>query len=388
MIKKIEIKNYKSVENVAFDLGRFNLLIGENGCGKSNVLEGIALAGAASAHKLDNEYFSNRGLRVTSPTFMRSAFGTDDDKIRIKVTDEKETDVNYRIKFDVELLPPRWVDEVGEIRAKFFKAFLKVVHDKREADSSSGIDYASLEKILKEDLNVFVDEKGNQHQILPTNELPELSSFIIYSLEESKLRLFDNSNSIYPFGRNGEGLFAYLKEISQDEKRWGIISEIKEYMDILDWYDDMEVPQNQMSQDFSIKIKDRYIDDSLNYFDQRSTNEGFLNLLFYLTLFISNDSPSFFAIDNIESSFNPKMCRKVVSVLTSLAEKHGKQVIATTHNPAVLDGMCLGDSERLFVVRRDLDGHTRMNRIESSASALPLSEAWMKGYIGGLPENF
>ena len=49
MITNINIKNYKSVVDVNLPLGRFNLLVGANGCGKSNILEGIALAAAASS---------------------------------------------------------------------------------------------------------------------------------------------------------------------------------------------------------------------------------------------------------------------------------------------------------------------------------------------------
>lgn len=42
MIKTIEIQNFKSVQQLTLELGRINVLIGENGCGKSNLLEGIA----------------------------------------------------------------------------------------------------------------------------------------------------------------------------------------------------------------------------------------------------------------------------------------------------------------------------------------------------------
>lgn len=365
MIKHIDIRNYKSVSNLNFDLGQFNLLIGENGCGKSNILEAIAMAGAASAHKLDNEYFSNRGIRVTTPAFMRSAFEVErNERINVNVVDEKNKVFKYELYFNASITPQKWMDANNERIKELMKTYLALANEKENM--------AQVDDLVASYLN----------------GMPDLSAFVIYSLEESKLRLFDNSNSLYPFGRNGEGLFAYLKEISQDENKQEIIAEIKEYLTILDWYDDMLIPKNQLSQDFSIKLKDRYIDDSLNYFDQRSTNEGFLNLLFYLTLFISKDTPSFFAIDNIESSFNPKMCRKVVGVLAHLAAKHNKQVIATTHNPAVLDGLNLGEQERLFVVRRDLDGHTKMNVVKCKDSKLPLSEAWMKGYIGGLPNNF
>ena len=56
-----------------------------------------------------------------------------------------------------------------------------------------------------------------------------------------------------------------------------------------------------------IKIKDRYLANGLQYFDQRSANEGFLYLLFYLTLFVSDLTPHFFAIDNIDNALNPKL---------------------------------------------------------------------------------
>ena len=224
-----------------------------------------------------------------------------------------------------------------------------------------------------------------------TKDIYSHLNYLIFSIEESVLRKFDTENAIHPLGRNGEGLFAYLKEISQKENGISIIREIKENLSELDWFDDLEIPSEQLSNEFSLKIKDRYVEDSIRYFDQRSTNEGFLYLLFYLTLFISNETPTFFAIDNIESSFNPKLCREITKRLISLAKKHNKQVIVTTHSPAVLDGLNIAnDDERLFVVRRSIDGYTKVNRVEYKTQdiSIPLSEAWLKGYLGGLPENF
>ncbi len=82
MIKLIHIKNFKSVVDLSLDLGNFNVLIGENGCGKSNILEAVAFGAAASNNKLDYEYFSNRGIRATNPEFMFSAFSNGKRKIK------------------------------------------------------------------------------------------------------------------------------------------------------------------------------------------------------------------------------------------------------------------------------------------------------------------
>ncbi|WP_324676316.1 AAA family ATPase [Hymenobacter sp. GOD-10R] len=78
MVSKIEIKHFKSIEKIDLGLSRFNILIGENGSGKSNILEAIAIAGAAAVDKLDNEFLYSRGIRVTSPTSVISAIDNEE----------------------------------------------------------------------------------------------------------------------------------------------------------------------------------------------------------------------------------------------------------------------------------------------------------------------
>lgn len=65
-------------------------------------------------------------------------------------------------------------------------------------------------------------------------------------------------------------------------------------------------------------------------------------------------------------------------------------MIVTTHSPFVLDGLDLGNDDiRLFVARRDIDGHTRIERVPYRADrTMKLSQLWMSGLIGGLPDNF
>lgn len=47
-IKKVHIKNFKSIVDPSLDLGPVNVFIGENGSGKSNILEAFAFMAAAA----------------------------------------------------------------------------------------------------------------------------------------------------------------------------------------------------------------------------------------------------------------------------------------------------------------------------------------------------
>jgi hypothetical protein len=76
--------------------------------------------------------------------------------------------------------------------------------------------------------------------------------------------------------------------------------------------------------------------------------------------------------------------------LADLACKNNKQVLLTTHNPAILDGINLeSEDQRLFVVSRSLTGQTRVKRVKKpKTSDLKLSEMFMRGVLGGLPKGF
>ena len=43
MLSKIRILNYKSLNDIYFDPTHVNLFLGENGAGKSNILEALAM---------------------------------------------------------------------------------------------------------------------------------------------------------------------------------------------------------------------------------------------------------------------------------------------------------------------------------------------------------
>lgn len=398
MLKTVKIENYKSVVNQTLDLGRFNVMIGANGCGKSNLLEAIALAGLSSSGALLPELFESRGIRLSDYRFMRSAFEeVDKEFIGVLVETSDGDKSKYKIHYNTELKPAQWEDVVEE----GVKTMLSLLREHKADTSVESFQndprFESLKYYFKrmyqdddsKDLSISFKETADNMFVYYRPHVNGLKNFIIYSLEESALRSLDQMPGTV-LGRTGKGLLPYLKVLSKTEVGRKVLSEVKENLQVIDWFEDLEMLETGFSQDSTLKLKDCYVDEHLDFFDQRSANEAFLYLLFFFTLFISDETPSFFAIDNIESSLNPKLCKVVISKLAELAEKHDKQVILTTHSPFVLDGLDeITEQKRLFVVNRNTDGYTVVNQIkENKSKSIPLSEAWLKGYIGGLPNNF
>lgn len=386
MIREIQIKNFKSIDDLTLELGRVNVLIGANGCGKTNILEAICLGGAAAADKLDNEFLKPRGIRKASPREMRSGFSVDDINKPVLINFCSRDD----IQFDFELSEQS--GGFGEWEAKINIDYI--------ATRGSISTFANLQKLL----SVLPPEMRRNPELyskagLDTPEMMDrrkkawalrfLMRFMIYVPDQNSIRRLEEEERTLPLGIDGSGVFRLLQKFSAEQ-----MAEVKTHLRMIDWFDDFEMPDNLIPGERRLRIKDQYIAEGLQFFEQRVANEGFLFLLFYLCLFISEHTPKFFAIDNLDHGFNPKLCAYTAKTLCELAKTHDKQAIITTHNPSVLDGLDLKDDEnRLFVVYRNIEGRTRIRRIlpkeqPQDEPPLRLSEAFLRGYLGGLPRNF
>jgi predicted ATPase len=266
------------------------------------------------------------------------------------------------------------------------KAGLSIFIQSFWAGSNAGADYLSLE------LQQALAEAGAK---LKSNakRFQSLAGFVIYSPENTSLRTFKKEGQIEPLGVNGEGVLKLLSVLASSQDKTAI-DRVKDSLRVLGWFQDFDIVQGGPNTPSRMKINDRWLDEDLNGFDQKSANEGFLFLVFYFCLFASDLTPDFFAIDNIDASLNPKLCEHLVAALYKMSKESEKQVILTAHNPAVLDGLDLDDDDqRLFVISRGGKGQTRIRRVHNPAPTpghrpLRLSEAFIRGSLGGLPEGF
>lgn len=183
MITEIEMANYKSIDKLTLPLGRVNVFIGENGAGKSNILEVIALAAAAAAGKLDNEFLSSRGIRVTRPEHMRPAFPGALASAPVSISFKNDQGETGSLELNNENVPySKWTSKTDKIAdIKLTPAFLGLLREQ-----SSDVQKAVIE--------LFEAEANRQSQKLRQKIYPISSSTPPKTLRCAPLREKGKSN--------------------------------------------------------------------------------------------------------------------------------------------------------------------------------------------------
>ena len=413
MIEKLEIKNFKSILDDNISLGRLNVFIGENGVGKSNILEALLFASVANTYNtIDADLLYTNGFRVCKPSFLLSSFkgktqstsidiNIDSNDGRIDSSISPEDIDSITSKWKRNLISGSYIDgEFNPIVGLSEKEIDEQIMDLNEAE---GLELMSK---LKKHLGVLKNQienikKIDKLELLEPIEQTDtsfraLSNYIIYTLNTEALRgipEFQKSRK----GIYGENLDLIINELNKEE-----LAELKEYIYSVSWLSDFFIDEDDSLKKEGYKLnysksllyfRDKYMQTKNNLFSSENSNEGILHVLFYLSTIISSKTPKLFAVDNIETSLNPHLCRHLMTKMSELVKKHDKQMLITTHNPAILDGLNLFDDDiRLFEVYRTDLGDTKTRRItlneKMKNKGFKLSELWTNGKLGAISNNF
>jgi predicted ATPase len=166
----------------------------------------------------------------------------------------------------------------------------------------------------------------------------------------------------------------------------------------VDWFGALGTSDFPNGPGRDVLFKDRFIapiDNRLQMFGPNEVSEGVLYMLFLAVLCLHPAAPPLFALDNADHGLNPVLAKRLVEAMCRwlLERNPPRQVLMTTHNPLVLDGLALEDDHiRLFLVDRDNRGTTQVRRFvvtdqhrEMASKGWTLSRMWINGLIGGVP---
>lgn len=395
MLNQIKVEAFKSLENVEIELGRVNVFIGANGSGKSNLLEAIGVLGAAANGRVDDEALLRRGVRPGLPALYKSSF-----KGSRQPTEIRFSAANGGASYAVGLFNPLFEPEPAW---RFKTELLNEEGNKKplvgrsprlklRLDPTAG--YAALKA-------VELPEKSAASRLLK-----ELRQYAIYSPDTATLRGMDpDPQSREPVGLNGGRLAEAVQDVfTRSIPRADLVEFTHSLLELIDWANGLgasgpgsvPVSKNIPQPTRILRFRDRFMAEGRNYLSGYDASEGALYVLFMTVLVHHLEAPPVLAVDNFDHALNPRLAKALTRKLCDWTnQRQNRQLLLTSHNPLVLDGLPLrDDAVRLFTVERSNRGKTVVRRVEVGEKLLqmadqgiPLSQQWVMGTFGGVPAN-
>lgn len=376
MLSKFSVQGFKSLPDASVELGAFNVFIGANGSGKSNLLEALGVIGAAAFGSVEPETLRYRGVRPGLPSLYKSSFRGRAFR-RIITMEASSPGSSYRVGLDNPITSPS---------PKWRIASERLVDDGHEVMTRAPRGcrlYApngTIERIRPQpDQTVAKLALSRRDDVTQARALvEELEGYAIYAPTTPVLRgIAREEVSREPVGLTGGGLPEAVKELI--DRADGTLGpfDLDDVWEMIEWAEEMSaVPAPQASVSPAVKttpvvlrFRDRFMRAERNTLSAYDASEGALYVLFLLTLVSHKRAPRVFAIDNFDHSLHPRLASALTRLVADQVVRDGtQQVLATTHSPLVIDGLNLRDERiRLFSVDRDRTGATQVKRVEISA---------------------
>jgi energy-coupling factor transporter ATP-binding protein EcfA2 len=417
MLTRFKVQGFKSLLDTEIELGLVNVFIGANGSGKSNLLEALGVLGAAAYGFVEPETLRYRGVRLGLPASYKSSFKGHPSRRLTFAVDWGATTIgqeapdmlgsrlaNYFLEFENLLLSERirWRVDAEKLSNDGRQLMMR--------DSRSCTLY-DLGKSGSQNVKISDDQTAAMIAVrIQSGEVPfaeallrSLEEFTIYAPTTPVLRGFSDDIAREPLGLGGSGLTQALKAmIDRDTGSLGPF-DLDDVWELIEWAEDVQaVPASGANVSATlrtssevIEFTDRFMRTEHQFVSGFDASEGALYVLFMLALVGHKDAPSIFAVDNFDQALHPRLACALTRLITGQLLKDGsRQMLATTHNPLVLDGLdLLDDRTRLFAVDRDTSGLTQIRRITvteelmaQAQSGLSLSRLWVMGRLGGVPQ--
>lgn len=410
MLTHITINGFKSIYQVKeLALGRVNLFVGANGSGKTNILEAVGMLSSAASGQVDSDSLGKRGVRLSPVDLYRSNLRSQTplDNIDIQVDSEW---AGKQLQYRVALVQDRHVDN-----GKWHYQAESLWHDNHELLNEKDIGPIETEWVDMPD-SKQARQLGGVVRLLRSHKLVgdapgELNDFLraygIYSPSTPILRgMQPDPKPDDPVGLFGGRLAEAVDDLLQNDKFGSL--DLDDILELLDWVDKFQVtvPSRELlSPDVPtlrsiVAFRDAWMGLKRNQISGYDASEGSLHVLFALVLALHPRAPRFLAIDNFGQALHPRLERALMRLFCRLVVEANptRQVLLTTHNPLVLDGLNLRDERvRLFAVERNYHtgGATKISRVELSEKVLKaaengrsLSQMWVMGLLGGVPDIF
>lgn len=124
-------------------------------------------------------------------------------------------------------------------------------------------------------------------------------------------------------------------------------------------------------------------------------SEGTRLILCILTILHQENPPQVILLEDVDRGMHPRLFEYVAPLMRDIAERHQINILATTHNPYLVD--CFQDNKEAVIIVEKKDGASTLTTLAKKLEGLdyetvdpedmPLGTLWYSGLVGGAPKT-
>jgi predicted ATPase len=336
MLKRLEVKHFKSLDDFSIDFEPLTVLIGQNGSGKTTVLQALDLLGAFLRGDV-NHYLER--------------LGWDAGDLRSKTN--HDISILFVLTFEVAGESFRWAVRLGTWENGFRVFSEELISEKSQFCFRT---QGQIEGEPKSGVFALWDAKGNKielpkiridffQSILRAFEIQnapveiaaavrELDKIFLLDLESVATLRKPSKGTPESIGRNGQYLAAYLHSMDIERKN-ALDNKLSEFVPQIS---NVQVTK-ESNGNINLSFKERFQAsfDTNQIVQAEHISDGTLRILALLATILGASEKDILLLDEIENGIDPNHVAILFGLLEEAIEKRGIQVILATHSPLIVN---------------------------------------------------
>lgn len=425
MITRIKIDGFKSFSDFEVELKPFNVIVGANGSGKSNLLDALKLLRNLTEGSIAEAFSKQRG--TPSELFTRYPDGTSAQEMSFEIdlfekdSDGKYARLNYTFTIakkdtlrkeklvathqSISFIEP---DEDGWFKDNVHNSFLelstynasikKEIYQSSNNYSSLLLNFMSAVEVLgasKEPLNFSEHFTVTDILYAVAVLVRGFKNLSFINLAPQNMSLPSATAGPHSLAENGANLAAALHQITHNDK-WLLKQISRSMYSILPTHKKIRVLEDKIQDNYYIELQTN----DNTWFNARLLSEGTLRVLALLVLRYDETQNGVVCLEEPEQGVHPLRIRGILKILkeisTDLSEAPDpddqlRQVIITSHSPVLLSkalelegNVCLLYTQMVGAVNyipNQILKITRMHQIQAEDSPRKLTLAIGKRHL-------
>ncbi|WP_281888420.1 AAA family ATPase [Paenibacillus sp. YYML68] len=354
MITYLSADNFKGLNNFHIEFEPLTVIIGDNGAGKSTILQVIDFLSDFSINRDLLGYFEKREWNISELKSKLNPNRNINFKLGFKVDTLEDHDFHFA--WDVVFTTKK--DEIYLVREEIKELNNNKYIMKRD-NSKFELHSIMNDKVIKSEedmpinmslpfslLSILNGRGENFPELIHIkNFLKNIKSFELLSTEKMRKH---SRGKVDDIGVGGDKLATFLHGLSR-ESRESVISKVKKY---IPYISDIKTKKKSVGWT-SFEVVEKYNKhDGFNVLSQY-ISDGILRILALSALKEIKTDNLVILLDEIEDGINPTLAATLVNDLVDFIESNNRQVIVTSHSPLILNNF---NHSQIVIVWKNGDG--------------------------------